>query len=97
MVKPAFRLRKATTEDFQTFYDYYIHNCYQWLYLDEIATEEDDPFDVTFEATTFFSKEDMERIHNEFIGFSIKDFENYLKEYPQKSVMIVKKYMDLMM
>ena len=84
MAKPAFRLRKATAEDFSTFYNFHVHNCYHWLYHDEKATEEDNPFDVTFEEEQdnyFFSKEDLERIHNEIIGFSAQDFENYLKWY----------------
>lgn len=82
MSKPAFRLRKATTGDFSDFYNFYVHQCYHWLYNEEVATEEDNPFDVTFEDDNFFfSKEDQQRIHNEIVGFSIHDFENYLKWY----------------
>lgn len=81
MAKPAFRLRKATTDDFQDFYNFYVHHCYHWLYNDEIATEEDNPFDVTFEDNDLFSKEDMERIHHEIVDFSIHDFEKHLEWY----------------
>ena len=81
MAKPAFRLRKATTADFQDFYNFYVHNCYHWLFLDEIATEEDNPFDVTFEDNDIFCKEDMERIHHEIVDFSIHDFEKHLEWY----------------
>ncbi len=82
MEKPAFRLRKATTADFPDFYNFHIHQCYQWLYNDEIAIAEDNPFDVTFENDNyFFCKEDLERIHQELIEFNIHDFENHLKWY----------------
>ena len=82
MAKPAFRLRKATTGDFQDFYNFYVHFCYQWLLLDEIATEEDDPFkEHEFEDNYFCSKEDMERIHLETINFNIHDFEKHLEWY----------------
>ena len=91
MAKPAFRLRKATVDDFQVFYNFYVHNCYQWLYNDEIATKEDNPFDVTFEDNDMFSKEDMERIHHEFIDFSVHDFEKYLEWYRIFMIIVDKK------
>ena len=83
MDKPAFRLRKATLADFSDFYNFHIHQCYHWLFNDELATEEDNPFDVTFdvEDNYFFCKEDLERIHREIIDFDIHEFENYLKWY----------------
>ena len=86
MASQAFQLRKATTDDFSTFYNYHVHFCYHWLYLDEIATKVDNPFDKKycdeeFEDNYFFSKEDLIRIHNEIINFNIHDFENHLKWY----------------
>ena len=81
MKKSAFRLRKATVEDFQDFYNFHVHYCYQWLFNDELATEEDDPFHVTFEGNYFCSKEDLERMHNELINFDITMFEKYLQWY----------------
>lgn len=81
MAKPAFRLRKATTDDFPDFYNFYVHQCYHWLYNKAVATEEDNPFDVTFEDNDLISKEDMERIHHEIVDFSIHDFEKHLKWY----------------
>lgn len=82
MAKPAFRLRKATTDDFQDFYNFHVHYCYLWLLLDEIATEEDNPFEeVEYEDNFLCSKEDMKRIHLENINFNIHDLENHLRWY----------------
>ncbi len=86
MAKPAFQLRKATTDDFSNFYKFHVHNCYHWLFLDELATEEDNPFepdsnDEDFEDNYFFSREDLKRIHDDIINFNVNDFENHLKWY----------------
>ena len=81
MVKPAFRLRKATTEDFSEFYKFHVHSCYHWLFNEEIAIEEDNLFDVTFEDNYFFSKEDQQRLHHELVNFNIDDFQKYLQWY----------------
>ena len=82
MAKPAFRLRKACVDDFQDFYNFHVHFCYHWLLLDEIATEEDNPFEETeFEDNYFFAKEDLERIHLEHINFDIHEFEKHLEWY----------------
>ena len=86
MASHAFQLRKATTDDFSCFYHYHVHNCYHWLFLDEIATQVDNPFEYKsnneeFEDNYFFSKEDLIRIHKEIVHFNIHDFENHLKWY----------------
>ena len=82
MAKPAFRLRKAATADFQDFYNFHLHFCYQWLALDELTNEIDDPFEEKeFEDNFFCTKEDMERAHLEHINFNIQKFENYLEWY----------------
>lgn len=96
MARPAFQLRKATTDDFSIFYNFYIHHCYHWLYHDKIATEEDNPFydessEDTFEDNYFFSKEDLIRIHKEIIGFNINDFENHLEWYRIFMIIVDKK------
>lgn len=86
MTNQAFQLRKATTDDFSDFYKFHVHHCYHWLFHDEIATEEDNPFDYEtseddFEENYFFSREDLNRIHQEIIGFNIHDFEKHQKWY----------------
>lgn len=91
MSKPAFRLRRATTDDFQTFYNFYVHDCYHWLYHDEIATEEDNPFDVTFEDTDLYSKEDWEYLYSQIIDFNAQDFEDYLRWYKIFFIIVDKK------
>lgn len=79
MAKPAFRLRKATTDDFPIFYNFHIHFCYNWLFLDELATKEDDPFNITFEDTVICSKECIQHAHQHIINFNIEDLEKHLK------------------
>jgi len=92
MEKAAFRLRKATLEDFSDFYKFYVHQCYHWLFNESVPTEEDNPFDVTFdEDNYFFSKEDLQRIHNEIVGFNIHDFEKYLTWYRIFMIIVDKK------
>ncbi|MBQ7410349.1 MAG: hypothetical protein IJW20_03095 [Clostridia bacterium] len=86
MANQAFQLRKATTDDFSIFYNFHVHHCYHWLFHDEIAIEEDNPFDTEtseddFEDNYFFSREDLNRIHQEIVGFNIHDFEKHQKWY----------------
>ena len=86
MANQAFQLRKATTDDFPFFYYFHVHTCFHWLFLDEIATEMDNPFkidlnDEAFQDNYFFSREDSIRIQKEIIHFTPHDFENHLKWY----------------
>ena len=78
---PAFRLRKATLDDFSTYYNLRLDLNYHWLLFDPIEKDEpasNESTENSFEDNFFFSKEDAERIHNERIGFNEKDFTNYL-------------------
>lgn len=82
MANKAFQLRKATADDFQDFYKFHVHFCYHWLILDEIATEEDNPFEEReFKDNFFCSKKDLERIHLEHINFDINEFQKHLEYY----------------
>lgn len=79
---PAFRLRKATLDDFSSYYNFRIDHNYHWLFFDPIEEDESKETKSTDETSKdnyFFSEEDVERIHNEWISFNEKDFENYLK------------------
>lgn len=91
MTKPAFRLRKATVEDFSIFYNFYVHSCYNWLFNENIAVEEDNPFEITFEDNYFFSKENMKVFYDDILNFNIHDFEKYLSWYKIFMIIVDKK------
>ncbi len=86
---PAFRLRKATLDDFSDYYKFYVNPDFHWLMFDPIDCYEQP--DEPFEDNYFFSKEDSERIHQDYINTSKEDFLNHLSWYRIFMVIVDKK------